>query len=113
MIFKIFWKKISNQLNKTKHNYIYCVFKGCKVKKVKLSLCLTNYYNMKAYVGVDVQIYIFLTSALDGGESSASRPGRFTPGEIAPGTHWIGSWVDPRTGLEDVEKNLKDVLVEK
>jgi hypothetical protein len=32
----------------------------------------------------------FLTSALDGGEWSASRPGRFISGEIAPGTHWIG-----------------------
>jgi hypothetical protein len=42
---------------------------------------------------------IFLTSALVGGEWSASRTGRFTPG--AP---WIGGWVDPRAGLEDVEK---------
>jgi hypothetical protein len=29
----------------------------------------------------------FLTSALDGRNLSASRPGRFTPGERAPGTH--------------------------
>jgi hypothetical protein len=35
---------------------------------------------------------------------SASRPCRFTPGERAPGTHWIGSWVDPRAGLDDLEK---------
>jgi hypothetical protein len=28
-----------------------------------------------------------LTSALDGGEWSASHPGRFTPRERAPGTH--------------------------
>jgi hypothetical protein len=53
---------------------------------------------------VDVQIHIFLTSALVGGEWSASRPGRFTPGERAPGTHWIGGWVGPRAGLDDVEK---------
>jgi hypothetical protein len=46
----------------------------------------------------------FLTSALDGGEWLASRPGSFTPGERAPGTHWIGSWVGPRAGLDDVEK---------
>jgi hypothetical protein len=45
-----------------------------------------------------------LTSALVGGEWSVSRPGRFTPGERAPGTHWIGGWVDPRAGLNDVEK---------
>jgi hypothetical protein len=28
----------------------------------------------------------------------------FTPGERAPGTHWIGGWVGPRTGLDVVEK---------
>jgi hypothetical protein len=59
---------------------------------------------MKAYGGEDVWIHIFLTSTLAGGEWSASRPGRFTPGERAPGTHWIGGWVDPRAGLEDVEE---------
>jgi hypothetical protein len=41
---------------------------------------------------------------LVGGEWSASRPGRYTPGERAPGSHWIGGWVGPRTGLDDVEK---------
>jgi hypothetical protein len=39
----------------------------------------------------------FLTSALDEGEWLVSRPGRFTSGETAPGTHWIGSWVVPQT----------------
>jgi hypothetical protein len=72
--------------------------------KVKLSLCLIKHYAMKAYEGVDVQIHIFLTSALDGGEWSASRPGSFTPGERAPATHLIGSWVDPKAGLGDVGK---------
>jgi hypothetical protein len=48
----------------------------------------------------------FLISALAGGEWSASRPCRFTPGEGTPGTHWIGGWVDPRAGLDDVEKTL-------
>jgi hypothetical protein len=43
-------------------------------------------------------------SELVRGEWSASRSGRFIPGEIAPGTHWIGGWVGPRTGLDDVEK---------
>jgi hypothetical protein len=59
---------------------------------------------MKAYGGVDVQIRNFLTSTLAGGEWAASRPVRFTPGETAPGTHWIGGWVDPRAGLDDLEK---------
>jgi hypothetical protein len=59
---------------------------------------------MEAYGGVDVYIHIFLTLALAGGEWSASRSGCFTPGERTPGTHWIGGWVDPRAGLEDLEK---------
>jgi hypothetical protein len=54
---------------------------------------------MTAYGGVDVLIHIFLTSALVGGEWSASRPGRFHPG-----THFIGGWVDPRAGLDNMEK---------
>jgi hypothetical protein len=45
-----------------------------------------------------------VTSALAGGERPASQPGSFTPGERAPGTHWIGGWVGPRAGLDDVEK---------
>jgi hypothetical protein len=49
-------------------------------------------------------MYTFLTLALAGGEWSASHPGRFTPEERASGTQWIGGWVDPRAGLDDVEK---------
>jgi hypothetical protein len=45
-----------------------------------------------------------LTSALDGGEWSASRPGRCTPRERAPGTHWIGGWVGSRAILDAVVK---------
>jgi hypothetical protein len=59
---------------------------------------------MKAYGGFDVGVHIFLTSVPDGGEWSASRPSRFTPGERAPNTHWIGDWVDPRAGLDNMEK---------
>jgi len=59
---------------------------------------------MWAYWGVEVQIHAFLTSALDGGEWSAFRPGRFTSSEIARGTHWIGGWVGPRAVLDAVVK---------
>jgi hypothetical protein len=59
---------------------------------------------MKAYGGVEVEIHIFLTSALAGGDWSALRPGRFIPGDTDPGTHWIGGWVNPRAGLDDLEK---------
>jgi hypothetical protein len=59
---------------------------------------------MKTYGGVDIWIHIFLTSALVGGEWSYSNPSRFTTGERAPGTQWIGGWVVPSAGLDDVEK---------
>jgi hypothetical protein len=62
---------------------------------------LKSEYALKAHGRVDAQ-----TSALLGGEWSASRPGRFTPGEKVPGTHWIGGCVLPRTGLDDAEKIL-------
>jgi hypothetical protein len=55
---------------------------------------------MKAYEGIDVQIHIFLTSPLLGGEWSASHPCCFTLWGKSPGTHWIGSWVGPRAGLD-------------
>jgi hypothetical protein len=59
---------------------------------------------MKAYGGMDVQIHIFLTLALVGGEWSNSCPCHFTPGERTPSTLSIGGWVGPRAGLDDVEK---------
>jgi hypothetical protein len=60
---------------------------------------------MKAYLGEwSYSSTHSLTSALDGGEWPASRLGRFTPKERAPGTHWIGGWVDPRAVLDAVMK---------
>jgi hypothetical protein len=59
---------------------------------------------MKTYGGVDVLIHIFLTWALVVVEWSASHPGRFIPREVVPGTHWIGGWMCPRSGLDYVEK---------
>jgi hypothetical protein len=46
---------------------------------------------------------VFLTSAVVGGEWSASHPCRFTPGQRAPGNYWIWGWVGPRTSLDDVK----------
>jgi hypothetical protein len=31
-------------------------------------------------------------------------PAALPAGERAPGGHWIGDWVEPRAGLDDVEK---------
>jgi hypothetical protein len=46
----------------------------------------------------------FLTSALDGGEWSASCPSHLTFQERVPSTNWIGGWLGP--GCCKVEKNL-------
>jgi len=43
-------------------------------------------------------------TALNGGEWSALRTGRFTLIERAPGTHWVGDWVGPRAVLDAVVK---------
>jgi hypothetical protein len=59
---------------------------------------------MKEYGVLDVQIHIFLTLALVGGEWSASRLCHFTPREKAPGTNQIRGWVGPIAGLDNVEK---------
>jgi hypothetical protein len=45
---------------------------------VKLCLCLTKHHTMKMY-GYGGIIHAFLTSALDGGEWSASHPSCFIP----------------------------------
>jgi hypothetical protein len=47
---------------------------------------------------------LFLTSALDWSEWSASHPRHFTPRETAPCTHWVGGWVGPRASLDTMEK---------
>jgi hypothetical protein len=44
-------------------------------------------------------MYRSTTLALAGGECQL-----FYPRGKSPGTHWIGGWVDPTAGLDDVEK---------
>jgi hypothetical protein len=87
--------------------FCWTVKKSNRVKgKGKFVPVLNKFKNyiMKAYGGVDAHIHIFLIWALAGGEWATSRLGRCTPGERAPGTHWIGDWVDPRAGVDNVEK---------
>lgn len=43
-----------------------------------------------------------LTLAL---EWLASRPDRFTPAEIIPGTQWLGRWVGPIAVVDAIEKS--------
>jgi hypothetical protein len=55
--------------------------------------------------------HAFLTLAPNVAEWSASHPRSFTPKERAPGTHWLGSWVGPRTGLNEEAKNKTPTLL--
>jgi hypothetical protein len=81
-----------------------CKYILCDVK-VKLSLCFNWAPLHEGVLGEwRYSSTHYLTSALDGGERSASRPGRFTPRERAPGTHWIGGCVGPRAVLDVVVK---------
>jgi hypothetical protein len=59
---------------------------------------------MKTYWGSGGIAPRILTSALDGGEWSASSPGRFTPREGAPLTHRLGGLVGLRAVLDAVMK---------
>jgi hypothetical protein len=45
-------------------------------------------------MGVNVQTNIFFIWAVVIDEWLASCSGRFNREEMAPGSHWIGSWVD-------------------
>jgi len=63
-------------------------------------LYLTKHNTMETYGGVEVWLHAFLTSALDGGEWSASLPGRFAPREGAPNARWVGGWVGTGGGMD-------------
>jgi hypothetical protein len=79
-----------------------CPQKGERLRQ-NCPSALTEHHAMKAYWGSGGVPRIF-TSALDGGEWSASRPGRFIRRERAPGTHWIGGWVGRIAGPHPVVK---------
>jgi hypothetical protein len=96
---QIHWKPTTCEWEKV---YIIC-------KKVKLSLFLAKHVAMKTYERVEVLLHAFFISALDGGERSALRSGRFTHGERVPGTHWIGAWVGFRAGLDTVARRKKSL----
>jgi hypothetical protein len=52
-----------------------------------------------------------MTSALDAGEWSTSRPRRaFFPGERIAGTLWTGGWVGPRAGLDTENRGKTSLL---
>jgi hypothetical protein len=94
-----------------KNRSMYWIRYSCIFKKVQLmyKVKLSRFFNWAPrHEGVLGEWrYISthsLTSALDGGEWSASRPGRFTPRERTSGTPWIGGWVGLKAVLDTVVK---------
>jgi hypothetical protein len=84
----------------------YAFMAWCSVKKAQGQYRKNCKYNFKMdlrYMVLDDK-EAFLTSALHGGEWSASRPGHFAPWQTAPHTHWIGGLVGPRASLDGVVK---------
>jgi hypothetical protein len=71
-----------------------------KIRKVKL------YHNTpcKRWGERSCNSCLFLTSALDGGERSASCYGRALPPRKYPGTNWAGGWVGLRSGLDTEDR---------
>jgi hypothetical protein len=72
------------------------VWRSWKKKKIKVSC----YMPWRLMGERRYNSYSYWTSALDGGEWSASRPGRALPPGKGPPVHWIGGWVGPRAGLD-------------
>jgi hypothetical protein len=76
------------------------------VQKVKLSLCFNWVPRHEDVLGEWKYSSTPSLTALDGGEWSVSRPGRFTPREGGLGTHWTRGWVGLRAGLDTVVKRI-------
>jgi hypothetical protein len=78
--------------------YVFIYF-----KRWRFPCALTEHYATKAYWRSGGTLHVFLTSALDRAEWSASHPCRVNPRERAPGgTNWRVGWVGLRAGLDPV-----------
>jgi hypothetical protein len=66
-------------------------------------LCLTKHQASKTYGGVEIWLHAILN--LDN-EWSTSCLGDFISGEISPGTHSLGGWMDPWFDLDPVKKRM-------
>jgi hypothetical protein len=59
---------------------------------------------------MEVQLHIFLSSALDGGEQSPPCPDHFILDGKKPCTYSIGGWKDPRASLDKMAKRKTPII---
>jgi hypothetical protein len=67
-----------------------------------LWICLAFRQVYISHIQHVIENILLLHYELVGGKWSAPRSSRFIPGEAATGTYWIGGWVGPRAGLDDI-----------
>jgi hypothetical protein len=53
---------------------------------------------------MEIYLHAFLSTAMDDGEWSSSRPDRLTSGERTPDTHFVGDLMGPRASLDVAAK---------
>ena len=58
---------------------------------------------------MEVLLHAFLTSTLNESKLSFSNLLRFSVKERTAGTHWVGGWLGPRTGLQEAGWALEQV----
>ena len=68
--------------------------------KVKVSLSM----QWRRIGRLKVQLHLFLTSTLDGGDLLSSHPGHFSSLWENPGTQWIVGWLGSSASLDILEK---------
>jgi len=58
---------------------------------------------------MEVQLHLFINSALDANERSTSNPDRLPPSPPRknPGIHGTRGWVSPRAGKDSFEENAR------
>jgi hypothetical protein len=105
----IFWITPTSILNKILSNQT--IKFGVKKKMTRLwwySKGTGKVHPITGHEGPEVEYKyrstLSLTLALDRGEWSTPRPGRFAP-DLEPGTHCVGSWVGSRAGLDGCGKS--------
>jgi hypothetical protein len=71
---------------------------SCHVVSLKITVTLCRLVN--TYHRFEGTCFLHIQGGA--GVAQSVRDGR--PGRFTPGTHWIGGWVDPRAGMDNVEK---------